>query len=164
MHPSAPFFTVLTAPFKPNNQDVGTTSTFSTDQTIALYQQVFSVFFWFILFGAAGAFTYRALIAARSDAILAESELNGYFIPLTRLIDYLDWIPVRLLGFALALSGQFMSTFTEWRLSFLSLPAQNSTVLQRMLNAAKDLSETEVALSTRALFVWLLVLLCLYPC
>lgn len=126
-------------------------------------RDVFAVIFWFCLFGATGALTYRAITLWRENAIIADSDLNGYFSLLTRINDWLDWIPARLLGLSLALAGDFAPAFQAWVKAFCYKPEETETYFKEVGAAAlkhtKPITELAVQdLAFRSLVVWVIVL------
>jgi len=62
----------------------------------------FAVIFWFVVLGAAGALLYRLAAVHPTVADEADDVRVG-----ERCVHWLEWIPVRLLGLALAAAGNF---------------------------------------------------------
>lgn len=62
----------------------------------------FAVIFWFVVLGAAGALLYRLAAVYRTATDEADDVRVG-----ERCVHWLEWIPVRLLGLALAAAGNF---------------------------------------------------------
>lgn len=126
-------------------------------------RDVFAVIFWFCLFGATGALTYRAITVWRENAIVADSDLNGYVSWLTSINEWLDWIPARLLGLSFALAGDFLPAFQAWIAHFAQKPEDNQTFFKEVATAAlkhtKPVNELVVQdLAFRSLVVWVVVL------
>jgi len=65
----------------------------------------FAVLFWFVIFGPAGALFYR----------LCRLEQDRGVELLSSWIHFLEWLPVRLLGLAFGLVGDFSNTINVWR-------------------------------------------------
>jgi AmpE protein len=141
-----------------------TVATTDKSQTLSrFHQDVFGVIFWFCILGATGAVLYRAVSKWREAAIVADSELNGYFVCLNAANAWLNWIPVRLLGLSFALAGDFIPVFQAWIKHLWSAPANNEQLLQDCGMAAvknqKELTEANLLkLAFRSLVVWLIVL------
>lgn len=143
-----------------------TTAVVSTDKSQTLsrfHQDVFGIIFWFCILGATGAVLYRAVSKWRESAIVADSELNGYFACLNTVNEWLNWIPVRLLGLSFALAGDFIPVFQAWIKHLWSAPANNEQLLQDCGMAAvktqKQLTEANLLnLAFRSLIVWLVIL------
>lgn len=75
-------------------------------------QQLFSILFWFVIFGAVGALVYRITMQMkRYYQNQGNADSSSYF---ELLQQYFDWIPTRLLGFIFALVGDFSQTFSAW--------------------------------------------------
>ena len=121
----------------------------------------FAVIFWFVLAGAPGALLYR-LVAIDQPLDAAEVARQARWLRL------LEWLPVRLLGFALALAGNFRACFDQW-LNLLFGAQTSSELLRAYVPAA--LAEERVgdtlnsagiyrieALFFRALLCWLVVI------
>jgi AmpE protein len=140
------------------------TSKTNIGHTLSVFNRdVFAVIFWFCLFGATGALTYRAITIWRENAIMADSDLNGYFTWLTRINDWIDWIPARLLGLSFALAGDFIPAFQAWIVHFCQKPEENEVFFKEVAAAAlkhiKPVNELAVQdLAFRSLVVWVIVL------
>ncbi|NNM58359.1 MAG: regulatory signaling modulator protein AmpE [Legionellales bacterium] len=152
---------------KKQNGDISETSsekTDSVDDSFFLFnQRVFAVLFWFCLFGAVGALFYRAVTVCRQNAIVANSELNGYFGLLTQLTHYLDWIPIRLLAASFALTGNFTPAFQSLMRGFFQCPDNNEMFLKEVgISALQETAKVSgVAaqnLLFRSLVLWLVFL------
>jgi AmpE protein len=86
----------------------------------ALYlalERWFAVVFWFYLLGPGGALFYHILQWSRRNRRNdAEQQL------LRRWLEWLDWLPARLLGLAFAVAGNFAGCFRVWRANLLTSP------------------------------------------
>ena len=69
--------------------------------TTAYYRCYFPVIFWFVVLGVPGAFLYRLVVVLGRGAEENESRR------LQRILNWLDWLPLRLFGLALAVVGNF---------------------------------------------------------
>ena len=90
-------------------------------------QQLFSILFWFVIFGAVGALVYRMLL--KMNRCYVDQNATELTTRLTTVQQYLDWIPVRLVAFIFALVGDFSQTFLPWLRYSWSSPSQNEEVL-----------------------------------
>jgi membrane protein required for beta-lactamase induction len=72
-------------------------------------RRIFAVLFWFALCGPMGAVLYRLTVLANNRAITDMSLLS------TQVLEVLDWLPARLLGFLFALGGHFVKVFSQWQ-------------------------------------------------
>ena len=71
------------------------------------FERWFAVVFWFLILGPAGAMGYRlSYLCGRYDGLPHE-----YRQLALRFLHYLDWLPVRLLAFSFALTGNFVHGF-----------------------------------------------------
>ena len=80
----------------------------------ALYtglERWFAVVFWFALLGPGLALTYRLLHLLRQQAAPDIPERMW----LAQWLEWLDWLPARLLGLAFAIIGDFVSCMRSWR-------------------------------------------------
>lgn len=113
--------------------DIGDFSqTDSINDHVALHEQMrrtlfyeglerwFSVIFWFLLLGPAGALAYRLCFLCGRSSVLEDR----YKQLALRLVHYLDWLPARMLAFSFNLAGDFVAGFSRWlELVFENLPA-----------------------------------------
>ena len=74
------------------------------------FERLFSVVFWYLVLGPAGALAYSVLLQMRR-ARYKNASLDYEQPWLTRLEFVLEWVPARLLGLTFALAGQFEATF-----------------------------------------------------
>ncbi len=127
---------------------------------LASHQRIFGVLFWFILLGPVGAVLYR-LIESVSTQMLTGGVLAS------RLKEWLDWLPVRVLALLFALGGHFTAVFTCWKRDVLKGPGHNEQFLVECGMAALDVSrlpadkmaeQEALALIDRAFIIGLVIL------
>lgn len=126
----------------------------------------FAPLFWFVILGPLGAVFYRLAYLTASYAQEHERDL------LVRLVAWLEWPAVRLLGLSLALTGNFSSCINQCWDSLLDSCRSSTTVLEHCVHGALNLnqqgvvaesvSEHEVEalqpLFSRTLVLWVCVL------
>jgi AmpE protein len=132
----------------------------------ASLQRIFTVIFWFVIFGAPGCLAYRLIQRLSANMHDHDSSISKVATLFTLI---LDWIPSRLLAFSFCLVGHFGDIFTEWCASFKGKLSDAYQVLFRCghvaLKASDDPDPAAVtahfdeayALVNRSLFVWLVV-------
>ena len=117
------------------------------------YKKIFSVLFWYFVFGPVGLTLY--IVVRTLQTYLFEQK---YF---TVLLGVLDWLPMRLLGLSFALVGNFGAVFKEWFKvlwqGLLDNHMQLNSWGDAALGADKNNAE-QVILVRRALIVWLVVM------
>lgn len=80
------------------------------------HRQLFGVFFWFVVLGPAGAVIYRlAHILYQKWGVLESHEFGRFGMFSATVFEWLDWIPVRLLGLSFAIVGDFEDAIHCWR-------------------------------------------------
>ena len=80
------------------------------------HRQFFGVAFWFILLGPAGAVVYRlAHILYQKWGVLEPHEFGRFGLFTATVFEWLDWLPVRLLGLSFAIVGDFEDAIHCWR-------------------------------------------------
>ena len=115
--------------------DIGDFSqTDSINDHVALHEQMrrtlfyeglerwFSVIFWFLLLGPAGALGYRLCFLCGRSSVLEDSNKQLAL----RMVHYLDWVPARMLAFSFNLAGDFVHGFSRW----LELVFENPPTLE----------------------------------
>lgn len=114
------------------------------------YQKIFSLLFWYFIFGPIG-LTFYVVISA----FYAHLSDQKYFILAQGV---LDWLPVRLMGLSFALAGNFNIVFKEWmRILFEgTADAQRHVVIFGELALSHESSALN--LIRRALIIWLVVM------
>ena len=130
---------------------------------------IFSVLFWFALFGAAGAAVYYAMYRFK---LLTEK--NQDYVAFSNaallVLGTLDWLPVRLAGLSYALVGTFITAFTACLkrlvtgLKYSAALSSEFGLLALGLNTEDATSdepaelEHALALVDRAVIVWIVVI------
>ena len=100
---------------------------YSSAQQVANYlidvnQQVFALIFWYLILGLPAVITYRLItICVEIPIFKANAKI---------LLQYLDYIPARLTGFAYLLVGNFQEGFTEFKQKEFWFLKNNNYVLQ----------------------------------
>jgi len=82
---------------------------------VNINERMFAVMFWFALLGPTGAVMYR-LVWSYSQS--GRDDEPGFMRAMQRLLDILDWVPVRLLIIGFAIAGSFEDAIHEWREAF----------------------------------------------
>lgn len=111
--------------------------------------KIFAPLFWFALLGPFGAVLYR----------LTEQLLENDFIEIAKSV--LDWIPVRLFGFGIALVSYFVEVFPKWFKYLVRGLNDNRRLLETCVSCALKKNRNVahlLALIDRAIIVWLVVL------
>ncbi len=107
---------------------------------------IFSVLFWYILFGTTGAVIY-ALINYLSNHINPPEAVIASPIghAAATLQDLLEWIPVRLSGLAYALVGNFANAIVIWRKYLWTGLSDSHELAPKIGLAALDLDKKDTA-------------------
>jgi AmpE protein len=102
---------------------------------IAAHERIFSVIFWFVVFGPMGAVLYRliALFSVREELDLTDIAL--------KIKQAMDWIPVRIFTFIFALGGHFTEVFACWKIGVGKGLDSNENLLADCGVAALDVME-----------------------
>lgn len=87
------------------------------------YERWFAVVFYFLLFGVFGALVYRLTCLYRIQCSDKDQR-----VMLDKIVAVLDWIPVRLLALAFAITGDFVATMAPLMEGVIE-PAQSSKKL-----------------------------------
>ncbi len=120
------------------------------------FERSFPVIFWFLVLGPVGALVYRlGVVLAHSDKV-TESELRSakHWLWLT------EWLPLRVLGFSFALTGNFMGCIEHWRACALCGVRSTSAVLSHYIQGALQLpsvTDEETALACQEGFCDVLI-------
>lgn len=160
------------------------------------FERMFAVLFWFLLLGAPGAVLYRLsrlyladTEGAASESVNVEPAANAAGAATAQAVSQplaarwlwlLEWLPVRVLGFSLAVVGNFAGCYRVWRRHLTCGESATADVLERYLEGALggiDTSECSAgvavsesqrtcgaelealqALLARALLMWITVL------
>lgn len=99
------------------------------------FERMFAVLFWFLILGPVGALLYRlsALYLERQPDSFAE-----------RWLWLLEWPAVRLMGFTLAMAGNFDTCFSRWQRDFFDVERSSQELLQDQLRGALGEPSEEV--------------------
>jgi cobalamin biosynthesis protein CobD/CbiB len=80
------------------------------------HRQMFSVLFWFVLLGPAGAVLYRlASVLNYKWGELDQAEAGDFGQFASRVFGWIDWLPVRLSAISFAVVGDFEDAMYCWR-------------------------------------------------
>lgn len=129
------------------------------------FERLFAVFFWFILFGPAGALLYRL------SFLYLQHERHGSLASphvAARWLWALEWPAVRVLGFSFAITGNFVGCINRWKNYALCAEGTSAYVLRETVLGALsvddelmlscDCTQREVAalkrLYSRTLWFW----------
>jgi AmpE protein len=110
--------------------------TFTNALFIEANRRVFAVFFWFILLGPAGVVLYRLVDLCRAGGLTTTNAA-------TTAVQYLDWLPIRLLTLIFALGGHFTNVIKHWQHNLLTPPRMNDVMLTECGIAALDILEAD---------------------
>lgn len=91
-------------------------------------RRVFAVVFWFVILGPIGALLYRTVALSASDATKSEGDA-AYSDAARKVEAILNWAPIRIFTFLLALGGHFVSVLTCWRKNALHGLESNEMLL-----------------------------------
>ncbi|AQQ68283.1 transcriptional regulator [Microbulbifer agarilyticus] len=118
------------------------------------FERLFAVLFWFLLLGVPGALLYRmsqmALSAfareeTETDAVAgddadaegdAENSQTEEAALAARWLWLIEWLPVRALGFSLAIVGNFAGCYRAWRERLTCKETTTADVLERYMEGA----------------------------
>lgn len=140
-----------------------------TEKTLWCYnEQIFAVLFWFVVLGPIGALLYRLIERVVELAELPNSRISEVFAMAIMLKDFLDWLPIRILGFSFALVGHFKDTFAYTRRHFFTSQNRQFLIAAGLLavnaNQSEPVSVTIdehkelLGLFDRALIIWLVLM------
>lgn len=113
----------LEAAYQVARQDLGVGEMAAVDDALTLHAQVrkavlyaalerwFAVVFWFYWLGPAAALFYRIV----QELARSRTDDSGDRRVLGRWLYWIEWLPVRLLGLAFAVTGSFAGCFRVWR-------------------------------------------------
>lgn len=107
------------------------------------FERLFAVLFWFLLLGIPGAMLYRlshlAHTALSSEALSSDgtSPASGSDQALAaRWLWLIEWLPVRAIGFSLAVVGNFAGCYRAWRDHLTCKQSATEEVLEYYLEGA----------------------------
>ena len=104
------------------------------------FERLFSVLFWYLVLGPAGALAYSVLVQMRK-ARYNNVSLDYEQPWLKRLEFVLEWVPARLLGLTFALAGHFEATFNCLRRFVTEAHSAAMTVVLACAHAAIGASQ-----------------------
>lgn len=109
----------------------------------------FAVLFWFVLLGPSGALLYR----------LCRLEQDRGMDIMTPWVHFLEWAPVRLLGLAFGLVGDFSNTINRWRRDVLETDVASDTLCDNYAAAAlrlgsSGMSDSDLDMRSSAIIEW----------
>ncbi len=127
--PVNPFYPVHA---KPNDQLI--------DEDIAHYLvkvngELFAVLFWYLVLGPTGILAYRLISLSRNL-----SAVNGQAVV---VLNWFDWIPVRMTALFYLVVGNFQVGFRQYKTQFLTSPENNVHFLSGCAMAALDTGTSE---------------------
>lgn len=93
----------------------------------AANQRIFTVLFWFAIFGPMGALLYRLIATSAVSEGQQEEKVNQAAFLVKQI---LEWLPIRFFAFLFALSGHFAQVYQAYR-RYFSLRLQQNDVLLR---------------------------------
>ncbi len=129
---------------------------------IAVYNRFFAPTFWYVILGPAGLVLYTA-VASLLVYLTTQSE-SRLLRHTVKLKGYLDWIPLRVVGFGFAVMGNFSVAFKNWLVSFRHPFALNEEIIAQFGLAALTYAEDELSLKTamklidRVIMFWLAII------
>lgn len=108
------------------------------------FERLFAVLFWFLLLGIPGAMLYRlshlAKTALSTEALSLEATTtpggDGDRALATRWLWLIEWLPVRAIGFTLAIVGNFAGCYRAWRDHLTCKDSGTEEVLEYYLEGA----------------------------
>lgn len=101
------------------------------------YRHYTAVILWFAAFGAAGAILYVLVRELESKLSQQESPAS---VQIKRILNLIDWIPVRITSFGFLVIGHFSRAFPTW-LGYLPDPATSAKTV--LLDVSKKAEEIE---------------------
>lgn len=93
--------------------------------TLKSFERLFTVLFWFAIFGIYGATIYYAITLLRKTALKVDTHLAALAKIAAKIQNILDWFPARVLGFSYVLAGKFAKVFNCWFNKLFNRPKHN---------------------------------------
>ena len=106
------------------------------------FERLFAVLFWFLLLGVPGALLYRtSQMALSSFAVHSEDTEEANLAAqnkslAARWLWLIEWLPVRALGFTLAIVGNFAGCYRAWRERLTCKETATADVLEHYMEGA----------------------------
>lgn len=134
------------------------------------FERWFAVVFWFYFLGPWAALFYRLL-----HLTMAQHSAESERAMIREWLQWIEWLPARILGVAFAITGNFVACFSAWReylAGFTAVPQLLATYTERALSGliadpasdGADFSERAVielreidALLARSAIAWLVL-------
>ena len=82
------------------------------------FERLFAVLFWFLVLGPVGALMYRLVFLLLKQQTDSQQTGTAGQALLERWQFLLDWPAVRVLGITFAMTGNFSSSFEQWKVCF----------------------------------------------
>ena len=106
------------------------------------YRYYIAVMFFFVFFGAAGAVFYRLLctLDEQQKLIKQEDENSPALTSIySKILFWVDWLPVRIATFGLILVGHFSKAFPTWLENIFDIHKPSQCVLIDVAQKAEDI-------------------------
>ncbi|QIL88788.1 transcriptional regulator [Microbulbifer sp. SH-1] len=106
------------------------------------FERLFAVLFWFLLLGIPGAILYRLSRLAVDTLALDGTDTQASPIPVAdrelavRWLWLIEWLPVRAVGFTLAIVGNFAGCYRVWREHLTCRESRTEDILENYLEGA----------------------------
>ncbi|WP_231757875.1 regulatory signaling modulator protein AmpE [Microbulbifer elongatus] len=106
------------------------------------FERLFAVLFWFLLLGVPGALLYRmSQMALEAFARAPQNPVEGDLLAQDRTLAarwlwLIEWLPVRALGFTLAIVGNFAGCYRVWRERLTCRETTTPDVLEHYMEGA----------------------------
>lgn len=107
------------------------------------FERWFAVVFWFYFLGPWAALFYRLL-----HLTLVQHSSDSERTLIREWLQWIEWLPARILGLAFAITGNFVACFSVWReylAGFTAIPQLLVTYTERALNGLTAHIETDGA-------------------
>jgi AmpE protein len=149
--------------FEPPQGLAGLTRTVAAKMFVSAEQELFSVLFWFLLLGPAGALGYRLVIESQK---FGNPEIMGVA---AKIQLWLDYVPARLVSLSFSLMGHFIAVIGCLMNCLWSNPSVNATLVGDSglaaigagMDETKELTINDhqegIRLVYRTLMTWLVV-------
>ena len=132
---------------------------------LSAYQRIFSLLFWYFIFGPVGLVLYVVIneFCIYFSTLPSEEPIRKTILSdLMMTQGILDWIPVRLLGLTFALAGHFSSVFNRWVAELFQGISADQHLVTAWGEAALQPSDANhveaMGLIDRSLIIWLVVM------
>ncbi|GAB2189224.1 hypothetical protein MAH1_08320 [Sessilibacter sp. MAH1] len=103
------------------------------------FERLFCVIFWFLWTGIVGAFIYRLMTLYRDYCDDTEE-----YETLKKAIWFVEWIPVRVFGITLALTGNFSSCFARWKHHFWCGDRSSIWMITYYIESALNITRVDI--------------------